>query len=35
MAQGKAVVEDDDGLWLAKFNKPGDRWNNARVEYAM
>jgi len=34
-ARPKAVVEDDDGLWLAKFNKPGDRWNNARVEHAM
>ena len=34
-ARPKAVVEDGDGLWLAKFNKPGDRWNNARVEHAM
>lgn len=34
-ARPKAVVEDKDGLWLAKFNKPGDRWNNARVEHAM
>ena len=34
-ARPKAVVEDADGLWLAKFNKPGDRWNNARVEHAM
>lgn len=34
-ARPKAVVEDRDGLWLAKFNKPGDRWNNARVEHAM
>jgi serine/threonine-protein kinase HipA len=31
-ARPKAVVEDTDGLWLAKFNKPGDRWNNARIE---
>lgn len=34
-ARPKAVVEDDDGLWLAKFNHPHDRWNNARVEHAM
>ena len=34
-ARPKAVVEDDDGLWVAKFNSPHDRWNNARVEHAM
>jgi len=34
-ARPKAVVEDDDGLWLAKFNRPEDRWNHARVEHAM
>ncbi len=34
-ARPKAVVEDDDGLWLAKFGRPDDRWNNARVEHAM
>ncbi len=34
-ARPKAVVEDDDGLWLAKFNRPDDTWNNARVEHAM
>lgn len=34
-ARPKAVVEDEDGLWLAKFNRPDDRWNNARVEHAM
>lgn len=34
-ARPKAVVEDNDGLWLAKFNHPQDRWNNARVEHAM
>ena len=34
-ARPKAVVEDKDGLWLAKFNKPADRWNCARVEHAM
>ena len=36
MSRGtKAVVEDDDGLWVAKFNRPDDRWNNTRVEHAM
>jgi serine/threonine-protein kinase HipA len=34
-ARPKAVVQDDNGLWMAKFNRPDDRWNNARVEYAM
>ncbi|HEY2381129.1 MAG TPA: HipA domain-containing protein [Terriglobia bacterium] len=34
-ARPKAVVEDADGLWLAKFNRSDDRWNNTRVEYAM
>lgn len=34
-ARPKAVVEDDDGLWIAKFNCPDDRWNNTRVERAM
>jgi serine/threonine-protein kinase HipA len=34
-ARPKAVVEDKDGLWLAKFNRPDDKWNMARVEYAM
>jgi serine/threonine-protein kinase HipA len=34
-ARPKAVVEDEQGLWLAKFNHPRDRWNNARVEHAM
>ncbi|MGV7219199.1 type II toxin-antitoxin system HipA family toxin [Bradyrhizobium sp. UFLA05-112] len=33
-ARPKAVVEDD-GLWIAKFNRPDDRWNNTRVEHAM
>jgi serine/threonine-protein kinase HipA len=31
----KAVVEDNEGLWVAKFNHPDDRWNNTRVERAM
>jgi serine/threonine-protein kinase HipA len=34
-ARPKAVVEDDEGLWIAKFNRQDDRWNNARVEHAM
>jgi len=34
-ARPKAVVEDDDGLWIAKFNRPDDKWNHARVEHAM
>lgn len=34
-ARPKAVVEDDTGLWVAKFNVPTDRWNSARVEHAM
>lgn len=34
-ARPKAVVEDEEGLWLAKFNRPDDRWNQARVEHAL
>ena len=34
-ARPKTVVEDDDGLWLAKFNRRDDRFNLARVEHAM
>lgn len=34
-ARPKAVVEDGDGLWVAKFNRPEDSWNSARVEHAM
>jgi serine/threonine-protein kinase HipA len=34
-ARPKAVVEDEDGLWIAKFNRPDDVWNSARVEHAM
>jgi len=34
-ARPKAVVEDESGLWIAKFNCPDDSWNNARVEHAM
>jgi serine/threonine-protein kinase HipA len=34
-ARPKAVIQDDDALWLAKFNRPDDRWNNTRVEHAV
>jgi serine/threonine-protein kinase HipA len=34
-ARPKAVVQDNDGLWLAKFNRPDDRWDNTLVEFAM
>lgn len=34
-ARPKAVVEGDGSLWLAKFNRPDDRWNNTQVEHAM
>ena len=34
-ARPKAVVEDRYGLWIAKFQRPEDRWNYARVENAM
>jgi len=34
-ARPKAVIEDGDSLWIAKFNRPDDRWDNTRVEHAM
>jgi serine/threonine-protein kinase HipA len=34
-ARPKAVVQDTDGLWIAKFNRPDDKWNNTRIEHAM
>ena len=34
-ARPKAVVQDNNDLWMAKFNRPDDRWNHARVEHAM
>jgi serine/threonine-protein kinase HipA len=34
-ARPKAVVEDAEALWIAKFNRRDDKWNNARVEHAM
>jgi serine/threonine-protein kinase HipA len=34
-ARPKAVVENGDALWIAKFSSPQDRWNIPRVEHAM
>jgi serine/threonine-protein kinase HipA len=34
-ARPKNVVEDDEGLWIAKFPQRSDKWNNAPVEAAM
>jgi serine/threonine-protein kinase HipA len=34
-ARPKAVVQNGEGLWIAKFNRDDDRWNNTRVEHAM
>ena len=34
-ARPKTVVEDNEGLWIAKFNRDDDKWNHARVEHAM
>jgi serine/threonine-protein kinase HipA len=34
-ARPKAVIEDENTLWVAKFNRPDDKWNDARVEHAM
>lgn len=34
-ARPKVVVEDEGQLWIAKFNRTDDPWNNARVEHAM
>jgi serine/threonine-protein kinase HipA len=34
-ARPKAVIEDGEALWIAKFNRTDDRWNHARVEHAM
>ena len=28
-ARPKAVVEDTDGLWIAKFNRPDDKWKSS------
>jgi serine/threonine-protein kinase HipA len=34
-ARPKAVIEDDDALWIAKFSSPHDRWNQPRIEHAI
>ena len=34
-ARPKAVVEHEGALWIAKFNRSDDRWNNSRVEHGM
>ncbi len=34
-ARPKNVVEDEDGLWIAKFPQRGDKWTNAPVEAGM
>ena len=34
-ARPKAVVEDGGALWLAKFSRPRDRWNEPKVEHAL
>jgi serine/threonine-protein kinase HipA len=34
-ARPKTVVEDHDGLWIAKFGTREDRWNHPRVEHGM
>lgn len=34
-ARPKAVIEDDNSLWLAKFSHPDDRWNHPKVEYGI
>ena len=34
-ARPKAVIEDDEGLWLAKFPRQDDQFDQPRVELAM
>ena len=34
-ARPKAVVQEGDTLWLAKFESPEDRWNHPKVEHGM
>lgn len=34
-ARPKAVVEDADALWIAKFSRQEDRWNHPRAEHGM
>ena len=33
--QPTAVVADDETLWIAKFGRPGDRYNQPRTEHAL
>ncbi|MEO8402626.1 MAG: type II toxin-antitoxin system HipA family toxin [Gammaproteobacteria bacterium] len=34
-ARPKAVIEDNNSLWIAKFSSPYDRWNQPLVEHAF
>lgn len=34
-ARPKAVVENEQGLWIAKFSRHDDRWNHPRVEHGL
>ena len=34
-ARPKAVVEHEGALWIAKFGRGDDRWNDSRVEHGM
>jgi serine/threonine-protein kinase HipA len=34
-ARPKVVVQDDDALWIAKFSREADRWNQPRVEHGL
>lgn len=34
-ARPKAVIEDDNAMWIAKFSHPDDRWNHPKVEHGI
>ena len=34
-ARPKTTVQDGDDLWLAKFSRPDDSWDEPRVEHAL
>lgn len=34
-ARPKAVIEDENALWLAKFSHPDDRWNHPKIEHGL
>jgi len=34
-ARPKAVIEDENALWIAKFSHPDDRWNHPKVEHGI